>query len=112
MDATDEGGCVQISTRLEEGWIHVAICDDGCGISHEDRETIFQPYFTTKPTGTGLGLFVCQHIISQMEFGRIELTESAPGRTVFTVSISCESVRQCRSRENAPVFSTEEVKAT
>ena len=112
MDATEEGGVIEISTRLENGWICAAVRDDGHGIAEADRQTIFQPYFTTKPTGTGLGLFVCRNIVNRMEFGRIELTESSNGRTTFTVFLTCDNVRTRRVRNEAPVYSTEEVQAT
>lgn len=93
MDATDEGGTIEITTRLEEGWMHVAIADNGHGISTQDRERIFRPYFTTKETGTGLGLFVCRSIIEQAGEGRIELTETSPAGTTFVVYLTCEMVR-------------------
>src|SRR5579872_4754083 len=60
MDATEEGGTIEITTALVSGWIEVAVRDDGHGISRENRARVFQPYFTTKETGTGLGLFVCK----------------------------------------------------
>src|SRR6185295_4118970 len=63
MDATDEGGSIEITTCLRNGWIEVTFRDDGHGISPENQTRVFQPYFTTKDTGTGLGLFVCMHIM-------------------------------------------------
>jgi signal transduction histidine kinase len=47
---------------LRLGWQRVSIHDNGCGIVEADRARLFQPYFTTKETGTGLGLFVCRLI--------------------------------------------------
>lgn len=112
MDATSEGGVIEISTRWDDGWIAVDVSDDGHGIEEADRATIFQPYFTTKPTGTGLGLFVCRNIIDQMECGRIELSDSSPDGTTFSVLLTCESVRNHQQQSEPPVFSTEEVQAT
>ncbi|MEX0715106.1 MAG: ATP-binding protein [Planctomycetaceae bacterium] len=86
LDATAEGGEIEIATAFEAGRIHVAIRDDGHGIAAADRERIFQPYFTTKPTGTGLGLFVCRRIVEQAG-GGIELTETSPRGTTFEVEI-------------------------
>jgi signal transduction histidine kinase len=94
MDATEEGGTIEISTRLEAGWIQVSIRDDGHGIAIRDQTRIFQPYFTTKPTGTGLGLFVCRNIMEEVIGGRIELAGSSPGGTTFVVSVTCDIVRQ------------------
>jgi signal transduction histidine kinase len=72
----------------------VIVRDDGHGISAENRARVFQPYFTTKETGTGLGLFVCKHIIEQTIDGRIELTETSTAGTAFTVYLTCDNVRQ------------------
>lgn len=94
MDATDEGGTIEIGTRLEAGWLHVTVRDDGHGIHEDHRERVFDPYFTTKPTGTGLGLFVCRNIMEQVVGGRIELSESGAHGTTFTVSVTCDNVRQ------------------
>ena len=44
----------------------------------------FQPYFTTKETGTGLGLFVCKLIVERND-GQIELTDTSPNGTTFSV---------------------------
>jgi len=94
MDATDEGGTIEICTSLKNGWIEVAIRDDGSGISTSDLDQVFKPYFTTKKTGTGLGLFVCQRIVEQNTSGKIELTETSKRGTTFTVRLTCENVRQ------------------
>ncbi|HEY4258505.1 MAG TPA: ATP-binding protein [Schlesneria sp.] len=84
MDATEEGGCIEIHTSIEATELRIDIRDDGHGITPEHRERVFAPYFTTKETGTGLGLFVCRNIVEQ-NGGRIELTASSlPGAT-FTV---------------------------
>jgi two-component system, NtrC family, sensor kinase len=93
MDATEEGGMIEIVTSLEQGWIRVTVRDDGHGISAADQARVFQPYFTTKDTGTGLGLFVCRHIMSATIEGRIELTATSPEGTVFDVYVTCDNVR-------------------
>jgi signal transduction histidine kinase len=114
MDATRDGGLIEITSRLESGWIRVTVRDDGRGIAETHRRTIFEPYFTTKPTGTGLGLFVCRHILSGMDDeGRIDLLNTSPHGTTFEVAVTCENVRNCPdSLEESSVVSTEEVPAT
>ncbi len=67
VEAVEEHGCIEIHIqRIEpEGYVEIAIVDDGCGIPPEIVDRIFDPFFTTK-TGkknTGLGLSICQHII-------------------------------------------------
>ena len=93
LDATEEGGTIHISTWLEGGWIHVGIKDDGHGIAEVDQHHIYEPYFTTKPTGTGLGLFVCKNIMERELEGKITLAESSPAGSKFVVSMTCEVVR-------------------
>ena len=93
MDATDEGGTIELITWLTDGWLHVSIRDTGHGISASQIKHIYEPYFTTKPTGTGLGLFVCKNIMEQVLDGRIELVESTPAGSKFVVSLTCENAR-------------------
>lgn len=97
MDATDEGGTIEISTGLEDGWIRIAVADDGQGIADEDRGKLFEPYFTTKATGTGLGLFVCRNILEQTVGGRIELTESSGPGATFTVFLRSDTPRMLKA---------------
>jgi signal transduction histidine kinase len=112
MDATDEGGMIELTTELRDGWVHVAVRDDGHGIPNSNRESIFQPYFTTKPTGTGLGLFVCRNILDQTPESRIELTETSTDGTTFTVFLTCENVREHPDVPQAPLLSIQKVPAT
>lgn len=88
MDATEEGGTIEIRTSREEQWLRIDVRDDGHGVPTEVRSRIFQPYFTTKVTGTGLGLFVCRNIVEQ-NGGRIELTETSSTGTTFSVFLEC-----------------------
>jgi signal transduction histidine kinase len=85
---------VDITTSLQAGEIRVAVSEDGCGIPESARDQIFQPYYTTKPAGTGLGLFVCRHIMEHSGSGRIELTQSSPEGTTITVCFTSEEI-QC-----------------
>jgi signal transduction histidine kinase len=77
IDATEKGGRIHLSGRLDEGFIRLSIEDDGRGIGLADRCRLFQPFFTTKPHGTGLGLFVSRQIVEEM--GGTLTYESTPG---------------------------------
>ena len=88
MDATEEGGTIEIQTSREDYWLRIDVRDDGHGVPENVRSRIFQPYFTTKATGTGLGLFVCRNIVEQ-NGGRIELTETSSKGTTFSVFLEC-----------------------
>jgi signal transduction histidine kinase len=58
MEAMDSGGVILIQSRLLGDEVEFVVADEGCGISEEDRERIFAPFFTTKKQGTGLGLCI------------------------------------------------------
>ncbi len=91
LDATEEGDSIVITTDIVENRIRIQIRDYGHGIKAEDHESIFKPYFTTKETGTGLGLFVCKNIIQKFDGGKMELTESSAEGTLFTVLLGIDS---------------------
>ena len=65
IDATDDQGRIHVRARIEDGWLVLSVEDDGRGISLADRCRLFQPFFTTKPHGTGLGLFVSRQILEE-----------------------------------------------
>ncbi len=116
MDATQEGGTIEIRTVRETHWLRIDVRDDGHGVSDELRNQIFRPYITTKATGTGLGLFVSRNIVEQ-NGGRIELTDTSPKGTTFTVYLECgdedveandaelSAIEQRPSPESVPVES-------
>jgi C4-dicarboxylate-specific signal transduction histidine kinase len=93
LDAMAEGASIEISTRLlaaESGRperLAIRIRDEGHGISKDAQKQIFQPYFTTKDHGTGLGLFVCRHITKNSLGGDIELLRSDASGTEFEVTL-------------------------
>ena len=66
MEAQPNGGRVRVGLSSDAGWAEIRVDDDGPGISEEVRASIFQPYFTTKPTGTGLGLSIVARRIAEM----------------------------------------------
>jgi two-component system NtrC family sensor kinase len=86
--ATAEGGQVRVSTHREPEGARVEIRDTGPGLSPEARHHLFQPFFTTRPHGTGMGLgLAVAHGIITSHGGRIEV-ESQPGQgTCFTVHL-------------------------
>ncbi|MBO1224782.1 MAG: HAMP domain-containing protein [Candidatus Scalindua sediminis] len=63
--AMPDGGELQISTRESKGFIEIEIADSGCGIPEKTIKKIFDPLFTTKPKGIGMGLAVCHGIIEK-----------------------------------------------
>jgi two-component system, sporulation sensor kinase E len=82
VQAMTNGGTLSVATLADPAgvWVHVA--DTGGGISQEKMNRIFQPYFTTKEKGTGLGLMIVQRIIRE-HGGRIELESNTGEGTMF-----------------------------
>ncbi|MBK9170293.1 MAG: hypothetical protein IPM24_22920 [Bryobacterales bacterium] len=83
-EATEERGEITVKTRGAGGLIEVAVIDRGAGIAPENLENIFNPFFTTKAEGVGLGLPVVSKIVDEHS-GKIAV-ESTPGKgSVFRV---------------------------
>ena len=86
IDAVSLGGRVEISTgRRNNGWPYVSVADNGPGVSDEHRHHLFEPHFTTKEGGTGLGLFMSYGIVREHQ-GRLNYEGSRRG-AVFTVEL-------------------------
>lgn len=84
IQAVKEEGKIEISANYQEEkkYIEVKIKDNGNGISEKDRESIFNPFFTTKKGGTGLGLPICHRIISEHNGNLIVSSKEGEGTTV------------------------------
>jgi signal transduction histidine kinase len=82
LEAMPEGGTLSVSVGRTRGSdppaVEVSISDTGGGISTDERDKVFQPFYTTKPTGTGLGLATVQRIV-EGHGGSVRL-ESDPGK--------------------------------
>lgn len=82
--ASPPGGVITVKTRLAGEMAEIAVIDRGSGIDAKNLESIFNPFFTTKADGVGLGLAICSKIID--EHGGQITVESAPGEgSVFHV---------------------------
>ncbi|HEV2334857.1 MAG TPA: GAF domain-containing protein [Stellaceae bacterium] len=80
---------LKVTTRDLGDWVEVAVRDNGTGIPPELREKLFQPFFTTKPTGegTGLGLSISYDIVTQQHGGTIAVDSRVGEFTEFTVRL-------------------------
>jgi signal transduction histidine kinase len=84
IDAVATGGRVEVTTgRRNNGWAFVSVGDNGPGVSDEHRHHLFEPHFTTKEGGTGLGLFMSYGIVREHQ-GQL-LFEGSRRGAVFTV---------------------------
>ncbi|MGB5286767.1 MAG: sensor histidine kinase, partial [Polyangiales bacterium] len=79
----DGGGAVILSLSENADTVYIRVEDNGAGITADQTQAIFEPYYTRKEGGTGLGLAITQRIVTE-HGGRIDV-ESRAGRTVFTV---------------------------
>jgi len=67
--------------------VDIAVTDTGSGVSRDDKEKLFQPYFSTKDRGTGLGLAIVSHIVTEHQ-GRVRVEDNSPrgARLVITLN--------------------------
>lgn len=84
MQAVERKGRIELTVRALDGMVSLVVRDNGPGIPPEKLASIFDPYFTTKAEGNGLGLWIAQQIVTA-HGGRLR-AENAPERgAVFTV---------------------------
>jgi two-component system NtrC family sensor kinase len=88
LQATDAGDTVEIRTRhlSDEKQIEIVFSDTGMGIPVENMKKVFNPFFTTKEEGTGLGLSVVSKIIEN-HHGKIFLTSSVEKGARFAIRL-------------------------
>jgi signal transduction histidine kinase len=85
MAAMPSGGTVRFAVSIEPQSIRLDISDTGYGIPPEIQSRIFDPYFTTRSDGTGMGLALCEKIVRQHD-GRIDFQSSTSG-TTFSIHL-------------------------
>jgi nitrogen fixation/metabolism regulation signal transduction histidine kinase len=86
MDAMPNGGALTLRSKRDDGHVVIEIADTGMGLTPEECERIFTPYYTSKQHGTGLGLAIVQSVVSD-HGGRISV-QSEPGRgTTFRIEL-------------------------
>ncbi len=87
-EAAGENGNVWIEARPEaDGRVRIEVRDDGPGLPEEVRERLFAPHVTTKPWGSGMGIYLAQRIAATRYGGRLEYEEGHPGtQAVLTLN--------------------------
>lgn len=86
--------------RVGDPAICISVQDEGCGISEEDLQKIFNPFFTTKKKGTGLGLSICWKLIRRN--GGLLKIKSAPGKgSIFSIIIPVKEPSHVEKRQDS-----------
>jgi signal transduction histidine kinase len=81
-----DGGKLTLSTHREGDTVVIDIADTGEGISSEDIEHLFEPFFSKKKKGTGLGLVICKFLVDRHK-GKITFTSELGKGTRFSVHL-------------------------
>ena len=89
IEAMPHGGALSIDTKIKKGCFLIKIQDNGIGISEKNMIMIFDPFFSTKKGGAGLGLSTCQNIVIS-HGGTIEVESAWRKGSAFTVSLPLE----------------------
>jgi two-component system, NtrC family, sensor histidine kinase HydH len=86
MHAMPGGGCLTFTTayRADSRQVELLVSDTGPGVSKQDRDHLFEPFFTTRPDGTGLGLALCRKIVTNHQ-GTIEYVMGDGAGATFRV---------------------------
>jgi signal transduction histidine kinase len=90
IDAIGQGGRIDLEVLCSDGHAEIHVQDDGPGIPPSIRETLFQPFVTSKPQGTGLGLMICKRIV-EAHGGRIEVEDGRARGARFVVKLPLKS---------------------
>jgi signal transduction histidine kinase len=86
MDAMPEGGTLTLSAKPREDQVEIRVSDTGAGLTTEECERLFTPYYTTKQHGTGLGLAIVQSVIAD-HAGTIAVESRTAGGAIFVITL-------------------------
>ena len=86
MEAIADKGTISVNVREEGRHVLVTFADDGVGMGEETRKNIFNPFFTTKDKGVGLGLFIAHNIIKAHD-GYVEVESEEGKGSAFTICL-------------------------
>lgn len=88
LDAMPSGGTLRVALARRQGQCVLEFADTGCGLSSEEAQKIFEPFYTTKPPGEGLGLglALCREIVTAAG-GRISAAPGPSGGAVITIAL-------------------------
>jgi two-component system, NtrC family, nitrogen regulation sensor histidine kinase NtrY len=86
MDAMPEGGTLTLSAEPRDDQVEIRVADTGAGLTPEECERLFTPYYTTKQHGTGLGLAIVQSVVAD-HAGTIAVESQPCGGAIFVIML-------------------------
>ncbi|MBZ5550604.1 MAG: HAMP domain-containing protein [Acidobacteriia bacterium] len=90
IDAMSQGGELTIGTKPLNDRVEISVSDTGSGLTPEECERLFTPYYTTKQHGTGLGLAIVQSVVSD-HGGKISVESTKDKGTTFRIELPCDA---------------------
>jgi signal transduction histidine kinase len=101
IDATETGGRIKLQTRLNgEGMLNVDVIDKGSGMDKETLRRLFEPFYTTKSRGTGLGMAISKKI-AELHRGDLVVASKEGEGTTVTVRLPVDHLRSSNSVEES-----------
>jgi signal transduction histidine kinase len=90
IDAMPQGGELTVRTQARGDRVEISVSDTGLGLTPEECERLFTPYYTTKQHGTGLGLAIVQSVVSD-HGGKISVESTKNRGTTFRIELPREA---------------------
>ncbi len=87
IEAIEDSGKIEVSTSIKDDFISIIVSNNGLKIPEETQQKIFTDGFTTKTSGSGIGLYVCRQSLEE-QFARLELLKSDDNSTDFEILVS------------------------
>jgi two-component system nitrogen regulation sensor histidine kinase NtrY len=100
MDAMPEGGTLTVTATRATELVRIAVADSGAGLTQEECERLFTPYYTTRQHGTGLGLAIVQSVVAD-HFGSISVERAESGGARFVIVLPVATAQLLLSETSA-----------
>ena len=107
VEASDQDQSIVMESYAQDGFIWIEVRDQGHGMSPEILERVFDPFYTTKPNGTGLGMAVVRAVV-EAHAGTIRINSRVHQGTVITIQLPrMQAITQVQFLETAEAFADE-----